>query len=87
MIGSLQYAKLLHQLRNKLFVLFNFRDAIMISIINCGTSVFAGFVIFSTLGFMAHELNKEIKDVATSGEVQDHYMYGSGEGGGGSLAN
>ncbi|XP_071848012.1 sodium- and chloride-dependent glycine transporter 1-like isoform X2 [Apostichopus japonicus] len=44
-----------------------YRDALLVSLVNCGTSVFAGFVIFSTLGFMAENSGQLVKDVVDSG--------------------
>ncbi|XP_031574792.1 sodium- and chloride-dependent GABA transporter 1-like [Actinia tenebrosa] len=43
------------------------KDALIISSVNCGTSFFAGFVVFSVLGFMAHILETTVEKVATSG--------------------
>ncbi|XP_052078661.1 sodium-dependent proline transporter-like [Mytilus californianus] len=43
------------------------RDAFLVTLINCCTSVFAGFAVFSLLGFMAHTLNRDVKDVVDSG--------------------
>ncbi|XP_072361191.1 sodium- and chloride-dependent neutral and basic amino acid transporter B(0+)-like [Scyliorhinus torazame] len=44
-----------------------YTDAIIVCVINCGTSVFAGFAIFSILGHMAHIQDKLVSEVAKSG--------------------
>uniref|UniRef100_A0A1I8ITP6 Transporter n=1 Tax=Macrostomum lignano TaxID=282301 RepID=A0A1I8ITP6_9PLAT len=40
-----------------------YRDAIVVPIVNCLTSIFGGFVIFAVVGFMAHKTGKEVSDV------------------------
>lgn len=42
-------------------------DAIIVSVLDSVTSVFAGLVIFSIIGYMAEVLEQPIKDVATEG--------------------
>ena len=37
---------------------------------NCLTSFFAGFVIFSFIGFLSQELGVAVQDVATSGKFE-----------------
>jgi solute carrier family 6 amino acid transporter-like protein 5/7/9/14 len=44
-----------------------YNDAILVPLINCTTSIFTGIVIFSIIGFMAHETNSEIEKVVTQG--------------------
>lgn len=52
-----------------------FRDALIVSFGNCLTSVFAGFVIFSYLGFIASELGEEVNDVASGGTTLAFVVY------------
>ncbi|XP_065138426.2 sodium- and chloride-dependent creatine transporter 1 [Paramisgurnus dabryanus] len=44
-----------------------YQDAFVLALINSGTSFFAGFVVFSVLGFMAAEQGVDISNVAESG--------------------
>ena len=46
---------------------FFFRDCLFTSVVNCATSFFSGFVIFTYLGYMAHYQDRDIKEVAEQG--------------------
>ncbi|KAL7392088.1 hypothetical protein ABVT39_019450 [Epinephelus coioides] len=43
------------------------RDALIVSITNSFTSILAGFVIFSAIGYMAHTHNLPVDNIATDG--------------------
>nr|CAB3266316.1 sodium- and chloride-dependent neutral and basic amino acid transporter B(0+)-like [Phallusia mammillata] len=44
-----------------------FYDAVLVCSVNCATSLFAGFAIFTVVGHMAHVLGKPVPDVVDSG--------------------
>ena len=46
-----------------------YRDSLIVALINCGTSIYSGFVIFSILGFMAKEKGVAVSDVAKGGKI------------------
>ena len=54
------------------FMWHYFRDAIIIPLVNCGTSFFAGFIIFAVIGFMAADMGVGVEKVITSGIEPDH---------------
>ncbi|EJW87146.1 hypothetical protein WUBG_01941, partial [Wuchereria bancrofti] len=55
-----------------------YRQALTICFVNSATSVFAGFVIFSFIGFMAVEQGKPVDEVAQSGPGLLFLAYPSG---------
>ncbi|KAG1663867.1 Sodium- and chloride-dependent glycine transporter 2 [Nymphon striatum] len=52
-----------------------YRDAVIIATANCATSVFAGFVIFSILGFMAHTQEVPVDAVVKSSQALAFVAY------------
>jgi len=44
-----------------------YRDCILLSILNSGTSFISGFAVFSVLGFMSKQQGRKIQEVASSG--------------------
>ncbi|OXB73755.1 UNVERIFIED_CONTAM: hypothetical protein H355_007888 [Colinus virginianus] len=61
------YMKETQALATAVFLIYIFRDCIMLCCLNSGTSFVAGFAIFSVLGFMAYEQGVPIAEVAESG--------------------
>ena len=59
----------------KTFSNFSFRDALVVSLANCLTSVFAGFVIFSYLGHLSFQTGLDMEDVADSGPTLAFVVY------------
>jgi len=44
-----------------------FSDAIVVCVVNCGTSIFAGFAIFTVVGHMAFKLGQPVEKVVADG--------------------
>ena len=45
-----------------------YRDTLIVTLGNCATSIFAGFAIFSFLGFMAQDMGTTVDKVVQSGK-------------------
>ena len=60
----------LHTMFAVIVPFFFLSDAIVVSVMDCLTSIFAGLVIFSIIGYMASELGKDVSEVAAEGRFQ-----------------
>ena len=57
------------------FLFLHCRDSLIVAVLNCATSVFAGFVIFSVIGFMSVKTGQPIETVAGSGmHLWNHFV-------------
>ena len=49
-------------------IIYFFRDALIVSSVNAGTSIFAGFVTFALIGSIAHDTNRPVTELVESGK-------------------
>lgn len=54
---------------NEFLVIISYRDCVATVIVNSGTSLLAGFVVFSYLGYISFLMNDEIDSVVTHGTI------------------
>lgn len=47
------------------------RDALIVSVTNSFTSILAGFVVFSAIGYMSHIHNLPVDNISTDGKLVD----------------
>ncbi|RNA14740.1 sodium- and chloride-dependent glycine transporter 1-like [Brachionus plicatilis] len=51
------------------------RDAIFVTVSNCITSIFAGFVVFAFIGYLSFKTGREINDVIQAGQGLAYVVY------------
>lgn len=54
---------------------FFHRDSILVLLANAGTSIFSGFVVFSIIGYLAHELELPVDEVVDHGVALAFLVY------------
>ena len=52
-----------------------FADAVIVCTVNCGTSIFAGFAIFTVVGHMAFKLQLTVPEVVEGGKFSQKVYY------------
>ncbi|XP_020371662.1 sodium- and chloride-dependent GABA transporter 1-like [Rhincodon typus] len=51
------------------------KDTLIVAVTNSATSIFAGFVVFSAIGYMSHQYNLPVEDIATDGPGLVYVVY------------
>ena len=54
------------------------KNAFVVAFVNCGTSVFGGFAIFSVIGFMSKRADLKVEDVLEAGPGLTFVVYPEG---------
>lgn len=52
-----------------MYSFFFIRDSIMVSLANCATSVFSGFVVFSYIGYLSFITGESVDKVVQEGSL------------------